>query len=607
MSFDFSALRGALDPVRERRRAAVAASRARKAGGGVRVAKPASERKSEAKERAAGKRREALEVRLDHIAVLDFETDPFDHLARERIAPFTACLYSEGFEPIVIWDENEGEFVARVISEIEKLPGEYIIYAHNGGKFDFLFLISKLRGRVSFKGRGLMSARIGAHEIRDSYHLIPERLAAYQKDEFDYSKLTKRNRKKNRAEIIRYMVNDCKYTYQIVKAFLSEYGIKMSIGQASMALLKAEYPDVKSLHKNDDAFLRNFFYGGRVECIAGRGVWEGDYKLYDVNSMYPFAMAEYAHPIGASYRPRVGRPDKATVFVDLDCFSDRAFPTKVEGRGTLFPRAYGRYRVSIHEYKAALELGLISKVKFNYCVDCFEQTDFSRFILPLYNERIKTKGALRELADAGLMESEDYLSNKRNDIFFKLLLNNAYGKFAQNPRRFKEFYITGPGEEPEEERETWGDFPSELCGDYAIWERPIKHLRFNNVGTAASITGAARSVLLRARAAAIEPLYCDTDSLICRALPGIDIDGSRLGAWDCEAELSRVMIAGKKLYGYETKTGAQKIRCKGGAGLTWDMLEQVTGGNVITLPARAPTLTRRGEQNYIDRRIRATV
>lgn len=605
MTFDFSALRGDLDPVRERKRAGVAASRERAASGEKRAPKERAVKLEEARGRATVKRRAKLEERLEHIAVLDFETDPFDHLARDRIAPFTACLYSESFEPIIIWDENEETFVSRVIEEIEKLPGEYIIYAHNGGKFDFLFLISKLRGRVSFKGRGLMSANIGRHEIRDSYHLIPEKLSAYQKDEFDYSKLTKRNRKKNRAEIIRYMVNDCKYTYDIVKAFLGEYGIKMSIGQAAMALLKQKYPDVKSLHKNDDLFLRGFFYGGRVECIAGRGVWDGPFKLYDVNSMYPFVMAEYNHPVGNSYRPRVGRPDKSTVFVDIDCFSDRAFPSKAEGRGTLFPRGFGRFRVSIHEYNTAMELGLLAKVKFNYCVDCFEQTNFSDFVLPLYQARIETKQRLRS---GDILEGSDlYYKIKRDDIFYKLLLNNAYGKFAQNPRRFKEFFITDADEEPSDERETWGDFPAELCGDYAIWQRPIKQLRFNNVGTAASITGAARSVLLRARASAIDPLYCDTDSLICRALPDTRLDPSALGAWDCEAELTRVMIAGKKLYGYETLDGKQKIRCKGGAGMSWEMLEQVTGGNVVMLPARAPTLTRRGDQRYIDRRISATI
>lgn len=603
MSFDFASLAAELDPERE----AVRARKERSRKGDVRQVQSDEQKRDRNKERMADKRAAKLQVRLDHIAVLDFETDPFDQIGRDRIAPFTACLYSERFDPVIIWDENEAAFIERVIAAIEELPGEYIIYAHNGGKFDFLFLISKLRGRVSFKGRGLMSAKIGAHELRDSYHLIPEKLAAYQKDEFDYTKLTKSKRAKHRDEIIRYMVNDCKYTYQIVKAFLEGYGIKMSIGQAAMSLLRKEYKDVKTIHQNDDMFLRNFFYGGRVECIGGRGVWDGDFKLYDVNSMYPYVMADYLHPIGKDYRPRVGKITEHTVFVDLDCFSNKAFPVKRDDLGTIFPCEYGRFRVSIHEYRAALELGLISRVSINYCVDCFQQTDFARFIVPLYEARQVTKAKLKTFRATGQVGSAEYYETIKDDLFLKLLMNNAYGKFAQNPRNFKEYFISDANGVPDYERDTWGEFPSELCSEYAIWTRPIQTLRFNNVGTAASITGAARSVLLRARAAAVDPIYCDTDSLICRSISGVPIDPVALGAWDLEADLSRVMIAGKKLYGYVKSDGSQIIKCKGGSGLTWEMLEQVTGGNIVTLPARAPTLTRRGDQRYIDRQIRATV
>jgi DNA polymerase elongation subunit (family B) len=328
MIFDFSSLHAQLDPKKDKRRNAVQRSKAKGAGTKRATAMSANELRASKRHWAQKTRQFKKQVQLQHIAVLDFETDPFDMIARERIAPFAACLYSENFDPIIIWDENEASFLDRVIAKIKNLPGKYLIYAHNGGKFDFLFLISKLRGRLLFKGRGIMSANIGEHEIRDSYHLIPEKLAAYHKDDFDYSKLTKKKRAKNRDDIIRYMVNDCKYTYQIVKAFLQNYGIKLSIGQAAMALIKKAYPEIKSIHENDDAFLRQFFYGGRVECINGRGVWEGEYRLYDVNSMYPAVMANFKHPIGNFYRPRHGTPTNNTFFIDLECFSHGAFPVR---------------------------------------------------------------------------------------------------------------------------------------------------------------------------------------------------------------------------------------------------------------------------------------
>ena len=79
-----------------------------------------------------------------------------------------------------------------------------------------------------------MAARIGKHELRDSYHIIPEKLANWKKDDFDYSKLARGNRKRFRDEIIRYCINDCAYLLDIVKSFVGTYGLKLSIGQAAI-------------------------------------------------------------------------------------------------------------------------------------------------------------------------------------------------------------------------------------------------------------------------------------------------------------------------------------------------------------------------------------
>ena len=126
--------------------------------------------------------------RLRHIAVLDLETDPFTDNG-DPVYPFAAELYSDQFGAIVIWDEDYETFVDKLYSTIEMLPDAYTIYAHNGGKFDYMFLVHKLRGTVRFKGRGIMLAKIGAHELRDSFHVLPEKLAAWKKDAFDYSKM----------------------------------------------------------------------------------------------------------------------------------------------------------------------------------------------------------------------------------------------------------------------------------------------------------------------------------------------------------------------------------------------------------------------------------
>lgn len=563
-----------------------------------------NERAATPLERKKKGRKERDDMRKGNIAVLDMETDPFDKIKRERIFPFVACLYSDNFEPVIIWDEDENSFVEKVIAAILDLPEEYIIYAHNGGKFDYMFLLHRLRGQISFKGRGIMSAKIGPHELRDSYHIIPEKLAAYQKEAFDYENMRKgkRNKPKIRKQIIDYLISDCRYLLEIVKGFINTFGLKISIGQAAMAELRTKYK-VQTIGENLDAGLREYFFGGRVECLAGKGHFVGHYKLYDVNSMYPDAMAHYKHPISSNYTKRQkGGINDNTCFIELDCTNHGALVKRDSEGATTATVRYGRFLTTIHEYKVALELGLIENVKIRSYIDNETLSDFSDFIYPLYEKRQETKRLLKALKEG----SEEYAEAKREDIFTKLLLNNAYGKFAQNPRRFKEHAITEPDADAPDGFDV--PIPSFVCDDYAIWSRPSPNRRYNNVGTAASITGAARSVLLRAIANAENPIYCDTDSLICTALHNTELDGIKLGAWDLEAEFDEVIVTGKKQYackirGHEAK---YKIRSKGVSGLEWGDFVKMLDGEIIDVLNFAPTLTKTGQQFYMSRKVRAT-
>lgn len=568
------------------------------------------------------------------IAILDMETDPFNAELKSDVKPFLCVLYSDEFEPVIIWEENFGKFICDVVRAIEALPDHYTIYAHNGGKFDFLFLVSKLRGDVKFKGRSLMAARIGNHELRDSSHIIPERLAAFQKDKFDYSRNLKSERNHWKKEIIEYCIADCRYTLDIVKSFIETYGMKLTIGQASMAELR-KYYNVKKINQGFDTQLRQFYFGGRVECLQGRGHFVGDYRLYDVNSMYPAVMAQQAHPIGDfnDYDLRRGAPNDQTVFIDLNCINRNALIGRDADGFTSATIPYGRFKTTIWEYDVALRYGLIDDVEINACWDCRSRSNFSDFILPLYDKRLSTKETMRELKDKALQTTPAFLDLKKDDIFYKLLLNNSYGKFAMNPANYKEHYLTDPDKKPDAE---WFKSVLELdheqqisClqpmfvnSEFSIWQKPSPSFRYNNVGTAASITGAARAVLLQALQEAENPIYCDTDSIICRSLAKVQLHKSALGAWDLEDEFSEVIIDGKKLYSVMHKKpklltpeqiadglhSEYTVKSKGTARLTWqDMTDMLNGGNVIKFN-RAPTLTKfgTGSDNYMQRSIRAT-
>jgi hypothetical protein len=562
------------------------------------------------------------------IAVLDMETDPFDDTTKSPIFPFVCELYSDQFGSIVIWEDNLELFVTKVYAAIESLPDAYTIYAHNGGKFDFLFLVSKLRGDIKFKGRAIMVAKIGNHELRDSLHILPEKLAAWKKDTFDYNLLRKDKRHKNREKILAYLHSDCVYLFDIVKSFIQEFGLKLSIGQAAFSELKKSYK-VEHISEQSDDFLRRYFFGGRVECLAGRGLFDTDwrghnYKLFDVNSMYPSVMANHAHPIGRDYGWRRGDISEQTVFVDIRCKANGAFVFRNDDQfNAEVGTGYQRYFTTIWEYNVATKYGLLDDAEIIGVVDFRERTDFRKTVLPLYERKEKVSEAMALLKALGKETSTEFEEYHKQRLFLKYLLNNIFGKFAQNPRNFKEYYYTDVGCAPPKEwmefLEEMNDdlrhkfsFPMERTDDFLVWAKPSPGRRYNNVATAASITGAARAVLLEAIQNSVDPIYCDTDSLICKSLSDVEIHKSKLGAWDLEAEFDRVIIAGKKTYACEVRGYADdhekriKVRAKGGSGLKWADFERMLNDETIENVNKAPTITKAGHQHYLLRRIKAT-
>lgn len=554
------------------------------------------------------------------IAVLDFETDPFDCATQLEIAPFTCDIYSPELGHNIFWSEDAEQLLAQITTFLETVENPHTIYAHNGGKFDWQFFGKYLKGAQLTRGRAIMSAKLGIHTCRDSMHIIPAALSAVQKDVFDYTKLYKASRGKYRDEIIEYMKNDCIYLYENVKTFIDEHGLVVSIGQAAMAAFRKVIKVDRTTEKFDEKF-RTYYYGGRVECLQGSGHFVGDYKLYDVNSMYPAVMAETKHPTSTMFTHRTrGKPNEDTFFLTIECDNDCALVGRTDTGKLTTTIKRGIFYTTIHEYNVALKWGKISNVRIIEMYDFHRSRDFSAFILPLYDEREQIKIRLKLHPEC--------IEDVRRSLFLKLLMNNCYGKFAQNPRKFMAVYCTPAEEYPPEDTDEfkldgigiWGDcgdgrVKPKLCGiDYWLWERPNPGKHFNNVAVAASITGAARAKLLDAICQAVDPIYCDTDSLICKELIGVALDDSKLGAWGLEQEFTEVLIGGKKLYACrQVIDGAlkvEKIRHKGIShknGLTWgEMSSIVIDGEIIQKTNFAPTLGRDGSQVYITRHIRRT-
>lgn len=561
----------------------------------------AEDNASRMKRRYARKKKQ----RLEDIVVLDFETDPFDNEHPENIVyPFLAVLYSTQFDPIVIWDDDHETLIEKTVAAIEALPGSQTIYAHNGGRFDYKFLIHKLRGEIKFKGSSIMSAEIGKHMLRDSLHILPTSLASLQKDAFDYRLMDRSIRHKHKDDIIQYCINDCKYALDFIRHFVERHGFKISIGQAAFAQVKSLYPQIECLSPGQDKIFRQFFFGGRVECFEGNVHVKGNLKYVDLNSAYPAVMAHMKHPIGKVWVTD-NKVTRDTFFIELSCKSQGAFiiREKIDGDiKTSAPHGYRKFYTTIHEYKAAVELNLISDVTIHATHNCPLSTTFADFVVPRYDARRSITAAMKN----ELENSASWSHMNKDQTIIKFELNNAYGKFAQNPERYRETYITNvDGKPPEDDGLPWRI--ETIGGDYIMWQRPNADYRYNNVATGASITGAQRAVLLRAIHAVKRPLYCDTDSVICEDVGDLEMHDTKLGAWKIEAELDELIVNGKKLYAYHnSKKDKWTIRSKGASGLTLDNMKAINIGESILVKQKGITLRNDGTQYYNARTVRAT-
>lgn len=588
------------------------------------------------------------------IAVIDFETDPFLHGRDPR--PFAAGFY-DGAEYL---EFNGDDCVDQLIVYLESRKEPLIVYAHNGGKFDFFFLLEKgalENPAMMINGRIVKCAAIGIHEMRDSYAMMPIPLRAYQKLDIEYSKLEKdaefysletRERAAPRDvfkdEISKYLRMDCVYLFELVEKFIAQFGAKLTVGAAAISEVQKFHPVPRRDMKHDTTF-RPFYFGGRVQCfetgkitpsVTGRKL-----KIYDVNSMYPKAMHAFDHPASGHYVTLHGTDverlfDHKTglikgmgdyvYFMHCSAINKGALPVRKEDGGITFDMPMGDFFACSHEIKAACELGLITVLKIHAVMICTAKMSFTEFVEHWGAEKERCKAA----------------GDKAGELFAKLMLNSAYGKMATDPTKFKDYYIVDNSDDNYGDFEEWRHaakaratayaetFNDEKAarraylklapelvqdaGRFEIWVCGAPDDRgYFDVAIGASITSAARSILLRAIHSCDRPLYCDTDSLICEALTGVEIDDKKLGAWKFEGETDTLYVAGKKMYAamgaIVEKDGRRKDKIASkGAQLSATDIAYIAENpdKFLTWKSDAPNYKLSGEVKYSVRNIRAT-
>lgn len=514
------------------------------------------------------------------IAVIDSETDPFKYGRMPK--PFLWGFY-DGEQYI---EFNTTEAMADFLKD-----REIIVYAHNGGKYDYHFLLPYMEGRTKIMliNSRLAKWKLGKCELRDSYNILPVPLSKLNKDEFDYSKMEAAVRNEHMDEIRKYLRNDCIYLYDAVIDFISRFGLHLT--QATAALRQWEAMGNKS-PKTSGAYyesVKDWYFGGRVTPFQ-HGVIDGEFDIIDINSAYPRAMIEQ-HPWGLDRRisRTVKDSEISKAFLEVECYAEGCFPQRQEDKSLDFPHAFGRYFITGHEFKAALETRSITRVKIIHAMIWQDTINFKEYVTHFYEMKLEAKRK----------------KDKAGELFAKLLLNSFYGKFGANPAKYMEYIIDDYGSETPK-----GYSPDAVYGQKQFYCKPLDEInqRYYNVAVAASITGWVRAELWKSLQAVTDPLYCDTDSIICRSKGNLLI-GDKLGEWKLEGEADRVAIAGKKLYACRltpkwrtAENKGWKTACKG-VRLTPAEIVSVARGKTVTYYSDAPTFSFLRGANFLERKI----
>jgi hypothetical protein len=190
------------------------------------------------------------------------------------------------------------------------------------------------------------------------------------------------------------------------------------------------------------------------------------------------------------------------------------------------------------------------------------------------------------------------------NIFSKLYLNSAYGKFAANPEKYKKTYLC-PAEDFGRAVKEGFSFHGEIHDRFIISKpNDEDEWRHYNVATGASITGFVRAYLLRAIKSVGNPIYCDTDSIIFTGDHNLAV-GKDLGQWSSEGEFITGGIGGKKIYAFKSADGKEKTACKGLI-LNYDEIIRVCNGETITKTPDSPIYSIKKGKYFLKKSIAMT-
>lgn len=461
--------------------------------------------------------------------------------------------------------------------------------AHNGGGYDFGFIIAELVRRdrnfdLLTKGNGDMfyidvrDDHDKPRHFQDSFALMPRSLDSLsrsflgkdeQKLDFDVDQINTQENMDDEHwnQMMNYLKRDCVALNKVLQEFTSiieelsdgQCGCQLTMGSTTMSMYQTAFMEdeetskIENCHKpglevNPEDCFRSSYYGGRTEVFRMNGNpddFEDVDELYhyDVNSLYPTAYTKTRMPVGDVIH--IGGDNKV---LEKEDYGGVAYIQGIVPEDVDIPVLPSRVNPGKAEEKVVFPTGkvegwyMLREIRYAMEVDALEDVDVQDSYLSKYGKPFQNYGeSLYEMK-----QSIDSHENPGKYKVVKLLLNSFYGKFGMDREQGQIQKL-----EPEEMKETAyrpvSDGNMESLGIVEIPDQAESDYILPRIASA--ITSEARIMIhkwfMRTKDRGGRIWYCDTDSIVTDVeLP----EGEKLGEMDLEGKIEESYFLRPKTY-----------------------------------------------------------
>lgn len=436
----------------------------------------------------------------------------------------------------------------RHVNKDEKESGTFTTLISDKGLYYSLEIIFQKKGRkvnkITFQD-SLKLIPLSVRDIAKSFHL------PIQKGSIDYTSHDHLPEGSSLSdEEIEYIKGDVQIVAYAVDYFHKQGLDKMTIGSCALN----EYKNIISKKAFDRYFpepkfhedVKQSYRGGFTYLnpkFAGKTIGNG--IVLDVNSLYPSVMYDsllpYATPI--FFVGRYEQDDFYPLYTQMLSCQFKIKPGKIPTIQIKYSMYFAgnEYLTSSGDEEVILCLNSVDLKLFFDHYDVYNLEYISGW-------KFKgTRGLFRDYIDKWSNNKIQAKKDKNHGLYLisKLFLNSLYGKFGtDNKARSKIPYL----DEDDTVKYRIGE-EEEKNGIYVAMASFItSYARLKTISAAQTITDN-----YNAGKSKIQFVYADTDSLHCVSddfsLPeGLDIDPTRLGAWDHEANFRKAKFLRQKCY-----------------------------------------------------------